>query len=236
MTDTQQLRMPGVFPFRLCRSLLHGSKFGGYAGVTLSKAKSRTSQTCPEAFQNALDALDVIGRWELDATTDRVRVDAFVALLFNFDPEEAEDGIPLTSFVDSIHAEDRARVLAQIRRSALEGGAYLAEYRVHSFDGQTRWVLARGRFNSDHAGRSLGGRGILVDITRMRMSEGTVGEAETDRAESSLERAVEHVLAARQAVVELSDLKLKLYADALLMALGYRLARQELRERHRTMN
>ena len=200
------------------------------------KLKPPSGQTCPEAFQVALDALDVIGRWEWDATTDCIRSDGFVALLFGLDPGQAEDGAPLAVYIDGIHADDRERVLALIRRSALEGNAYLTEYRVISADGRTRWVLARGRFSSDHAGRPVGGAGILVDITGMRMSEGTFSEVEAHSGGPPLERAADHAIAAQYAIAELQDLELKAHADALLMALGRKLAQQEVQERRQRMN
>lgn len=202
----------------------------------MPKLKLAGGQTSPEAFQTALDALDVIGRWEWDAATDCTRSDAFVALLFNVDPEQAELGVPLVAYVDAMHAEDRARVLALIRQSAREGSAFLTEYRVISADGRTRWVLARGRFTSDHAGRPIDGSGIIVDISRMRMSEGTFSEVEAYPDAPPLDRAAEHAIAAQKAIVELKDAELKAQADTLLMALGRRLAQQEVRERRRRMN
>ena len=202
----------------------------------MPKTSSSGALSSSDAFQHALDALDVIGRWDWDATTDRVRSDAFVALMFNLLPGQAEEGVPLASYVDAVHADDRQRVLALIRRSAQEGSAYLTEYRVISIDGRTRWVLARGRFTSDHNGRPLSGSGILVDITRMRMSEGTFDAVETPSDCAPLDRAADHAIAAQQAVVELRDPELKILADALLLALGRRLAEREMQDRRRHMN
>ncbi|MCJ2005629.1 PAS domain-containing protein [Methylobacterium sp. J-092] len=198
----------------------------------MPKTRPLNGQTCSVAFQSALDALDVIGRWEWDAASDRARVDAVVALLFNLDPEEAEDGLPLSRFIDGIHADDRQRVLALIRSSASAGSAYLTEYRVISVDGRTRWVLSRGRFTSDHAGQPRTGSGILIDITQMRMSEDTDSWTQA----TPLDRAADHAIAAQQAIVDLQDPPLKAHADALLMELGRRLAREEVRERRKRMN
>ncbi|MCJ2021778.1 PAS domain-containing protein [Methylobacterium sp. E-065] len=202
----------------------------------MPRTKSPLRQTCPEAFQVALDALDVIGRWEWDAITDGVRSDTFVALLFGLDPEDAEEGAPLAAYIDGIHADDRERALTLIRRSAREGSAFLTEYRVISADGRTRWVLARGRFSTDHAGRPLSGSGILVDITGMRMGEDALDEADAHAGEAPLDRAADHAIAMQQAIVELQDPELKACADAVLMALGRKLAQQEVGDRRRRMN
>lgn len=200
------------------------------------KNKTLCGRTSPEAFQTALDALDVIGRWEWDAASDRARVDAVVALLFDVDPKEADEGLPLSRFIDGIHADDRDRVLALIRTSASEGSTYLTEYRVISVDGRTRWVLARGRFTSDHMDRPQSGAGILIDITRMRMSEGTFSGDDSRIEDTPLDRAADHAIAAQKAIADLQDPPLRAYADALLMELGRRLAREEVRERRKRMN
>ncbi|MEE7489178.1 diguanylate cyclase [Methylobacterium oryzae] len=202
----------------------------------MPKPRSFGGQTCPKAFQSALDALDVIGRWEWDATTDCARSDAFVALLFDIEPEGAEAGVPLTAYVEAMHAEDRERVLDLIRRSASEGNTFLTEYRVVSADGQTRWVLARGRFTADHQGRPVGGSGILVDITSLRVSEGTFGDTVPSIGETQLDRAAEHAIAAQEAITELQDPALKAQADALLMSLGRKLAQREVLNRRRHMH
>ncbi|MCJ2097975.1 PAS domain-containing protein [Methylobacterium sp. E-046] len=202
----------------------------------MSKSKPRDVETNFDAFQHALDALDVIGRWNWDAATDRVRSDAFVALLFNLAPEEAEEGVPLTSYVEAVHADDRQRVLSLIRRSAQEGSTYLTEYRVISIDGRTRWVLARGRFTRDRSGKAVAGGGILVDVTRMRMSEGTFDDVEVPSGGVPLDRAADLLIAAQQAIVESEDPTLKILADALLMAVGRRLPQRETEERRRHMN
>ncbi|WP_244526858.1 PAS domain-containing protein [Methylobacterium sp. 275MFSha3.1] len=188
------------------------------------------------AFQIALDELDVIGSWTWDAATDRIRVDAVVALLFNLDPDQAAEGLPLTCFIQSIHGCEQERIAALFCGCAREGGAYLVEHRVKSVDGQMRWVLARGRFTRDHVGRPQSGRGILVDVTQLRMNEGALEAEELCLAEEQLERAAEHAITAQEAIADLKDPELKACADALLMALGRKLAQRERREWRRHMN
>ncbi|XYD06508.1 PAS domain-containing protein [Methylobacterium sp. NMS12] len=202
----------------------------------MPKISAPVGQTCFEAFQIALDSADMIGHWAWDPATDRVRVDAMVALLFKVDPTAAEAGIPLAIYEGAIHADDRDRVDGLIRRSVAAGSSYVVEYRVIAVDGRTRWVLARGRFTSDHAGRPTGGRGILVDITGLRAPEETGGAVAPGTGETPLDRAVEHALAAQEAVAALGDPALKAEADALLMALGRRLARRQIAERRRLLN
>nr|WP_091864282.1 PAS domain-containing protein [Methylobacterium brachiatum] len=204
----------------------------------MPKPKSPEYRTLSGAFQGALDALDVIGNWSWDAASDCIQADMFVALLFNVDPEEAEAGLPLGTFVNGIHPDDRDRVLALVRRGGRDGGLYAIEYRVRSADGVTRWVLGRGRFLFDHRGRPVSGSGIIVDITDVRMGEMQAGPAEVAdlRAEPPLERAADFAMAAHRAICELQDPALKARAEALLLDLGRRLAEQERRTRRAHMN
>ncbi|MCJ2057066.1 PAS domain-containing protein [Methylobacterium sp. J-048] len=205
----------------------------------MPKPKLLEYRTCAAAFQGALDALDVIGTWSWDAASDRIQADLFVALLFNVDPEEAEAGLPLDAFIAGIHPEDRDRVQAHVRRGGRDGGLYVIEYRVCSADGVTRWVLGRGRFQHDYRGRPISGRGIIVDITDVRMGEtsaGAVELAELQEAEPPLERAADHAMAAHRAICELDDPVHKARVDALLLDVGRKLAEQERRRRRSQMN
>ncbi|WP_331327709.1 PAS domain-containing protein [Methylobacterium fujisawaense] len=202
----------------------------------MRKAKIPGGQSGLAAFQHALDAADVIGKWEWDAATDRVRADGFAALVYNVDTARAKEGLPFRVFAGAIHASDRERVYAAIQNSARENSPYLIEHRVILADGQVRWVLARGRFGSDHLGRAAGGSGILVDITRMRMSEGEFDEVDSSPGAAPMERAADHAIAAQYAIAELRDPELKALADALLLALGCRLARKEVAGRRFRMN
>ena len=204
----------------------------------MRKHRSPSGQTCSVAFQEALDNLSIVGTWELDAVTCHARIDAFVAMLFGIDPQAAEGVVPLAAIVAAIHADDRERVSNLIHRAIEHGSPYIAEYRVHSVDGTTRWVLSRGRFYCDHSGRPLCGRGVIVDITRARArageNEGAVGI--TDTMEPPLDRAAEHAIAMQKAVAELDNPALKTLADALLLGLGRELAHREVQERRKRMN
>lgn len=202
----------------------------------MRKLRSYSHRTDTASFQQTLDDLSVVGKWELDAKSHQARADVFVAMLFGVDPQAAEEGVPLVTFINGIHSDDRHRVSDLIRRAIQHGSPYIAEYRVHSVDGVTRWVLDRGRFYTDHSGRPLRGSGVIVDITRARAAEDESAIEITSAPESALDRAAEHAIAAQKAVAELDNPGLKMLADALLLGLGRELARCEVQERRRRMN
>jgi hypothetical protein len=192
--------------------------------------------TCPAAFQQALDTVEIAGSWDWDIPSDLVRADTFVALLFNVDPGEAAIGLPLSAYIKGIHPEDREHVHALIRRCIDEDTPFVAEYRVRSADGVTRWVLDRGHIMRDLAGRPTRGRGIIVDITWSRTGKLSPTADDPASSVSPLEEAADHALAAQRVIARLQDPILKERADALLLAVGRRLAQQELKDRLRRMN
>ena len=202
----------------------------------MPKLRIIDGQTCPTAFQRALDTIEVAGSWDWDIPSDLVRADTFVALLFNVGPEEARVGLPLSAYIDGMHPDDREHVHALILRSIEEDTPFVAEYRVLSADGVTRWVLDRGYTIRDASGRPVRGRGIIVDITRSRTGRLTCAADAPNLLIPPLERAADLVMDAQQAITELQDPMLKAQVDALLLSLGRKLAQQEVQERRQSMN
>lgn len=176
-------------------------------------------------LQDTIDRLDVIGRWDWDIANDCVYADATVALLFNVDPALAEAGTPLVHFLNGMHFEDRKETTRLITRCAEGGRAYLAEYRVVSADGNTRLILARGRFTLDQAGAPLQGSGILIDITQKRFEEMEHASGAVLHSDHPLERAAEHCLAAHKAINEIPKSVLHHMSATLLMEIGRQLAK-----------
>ncbi|MEA1834771.1 PAS domain-containing protein [Methylobacterium durans] len=206
------------------------------AGGLVSKAKDGSSLTCPTAFQAALDASDVIGSLDWDIFTACVRADALVALLFGVDPDLAEAGAPFAKFTAGIHADDRERVVHLMGECAQAGSSYVAEFRVCSADGVARWVLTRGRFELDAAGRPCRGRGIIIDITSSRMSEHAYVRSEKAVTGHPLEQAAEHCLSAHKVLKAFENPQLKLLSEMLLLEVGRNLAELEGSRRRERMN
>lgn len=202
----------------------------------LLSAKVASASVSFDTFQRVLGSLDIVGRWDWDATTDIMRSDAIVAMLYNVDPEAAKAGVPISVFQAAVHPDDRDRLRSLSRRCTWDSSLYLAEYRVISIDGRIRWLLVSGRFASSEAGEPLGGSGFIVDITQLRASEERYPAIETSASATLLDRAAELAIATQQVIAKMQDPALKAQADVLLMELGRRLARQEVEQRRRLMN
>ena len=81
--------------------------------------------------------------WSL--AEDTVYGDTAIASLFGLDPAETICGLPIASYIERIHTDDRARVAALISQAVRGGMPYHAEYRVLDAFDEIRWVMAMGR-------------------------------------------------------------------------------------------
>jgi two-component system sensor kinase FixL len=87
---------------------------------------------------------------------------------------------PLTydGFLAALHADDRERVDAALRRALAERSDYDFEFRVPLPADRVRWLRAKGRSITDDAGRPTRLHGILVDVSARKRVETTLRERE----------------------------------------------------------
>jgi len=88
-----------------------------------------------------------------------------------------------SSFIDTIHSEDRQRIVESLPKARL--GGYDETYRVMRDDGSIRWVRARAFPVHNDEGEIYRIAGIVEDITKVRQA---AEELETER------RFLEHLL------------------------------------------
>jgi PAS domain S-box-containing protein len=81
--------------------------------------------------------------WQIEA--DLLFGDSAIAEVFGLDPEAVLKGLPLSSYVQKVHPEDRPVLAENIARAIREGSPYNIDYRVFDEDGKTRLVMAMGR-------------------------------------------------------------------------------------------
>lgn len=124
-------------------------------------------------------AAEVVGRWDWDIETDRVRADGALAKLYSIAQDEARSGIGLARYVDGIHPDDRQRVSAEIQTALSGDGLFRSEYRVQLADGRVHWLRATGHVERDGAGQPLRFPGVAVDITARKSAETALGQSES---------------------------------------------------------
>jgi len=120
----------------------------------------------------------LIGIWSWDILSDTVIADSNLAKQFGIEPSEARKGLPLSSFLDSIHEEDRSKVKRLINKSVRLANEFKTEYRVVSTKGEIKWVIARGRIQTDDNGKPIRFPGVTIDITERKLIEEKLANAE----------------------------------------------------------
>src|SRR5437868_2529201 len=82
--------------------------------------------------------------------------------IFNFGPDEA---LSRELFLSRVHPEDRNAVDEAIERARSSSQTFEFEYRLLRPDGETRWLISRGRYVSNDRGGIRELIGVAIDIT-----------------------------------------------------------------------
>ena len=126
-------------------------------------------------LRSILDAANVIA-WEADLVRGTPHSTGPVGRLL--DQAEGSEPQDFARFVESIHPEDRDRVMAQFWTSVSTDAAFGLEFRVHSPGGGACWVAAEGSVERDTHGRPVRVRGITRDVTARKQVEQRLQESE----------------------------------------------------------
>jgi len=163
--------------------------------VTDAKLATDALQASKRRLQSVLSNAQIIGLWDWDVQRDLVRADERFAKLYGIDPAVAAAGVPVATFLNRVHEEDRTRLVRAAAHAAETGGLFASEYRLLRDDGAVRHLLTRGRCTCDAAGRPVHFLGVTIDITEQRQAEerlrmaqraGRVGTFELDLSAQTL--------------------------------------------------
>lgn len=143
--------------------------FGIASDVTRRKQAEAELMDIRSRMEAALEA-GAIGTWSWDVTSDKFFGDGSFARLFSLEQSDVAGG-PLRQIVNSLHPDDRDRVLEVISRAIKTGERFESSYRIAKADGGWRWVNARGQAIREANG-STRFPGVIIDITdRVRAEE-----------------------------------------------------------------
>ena len=135
---------------------------------TAAVAELTQRRRAEERLKFALDS-GRMGSWDLDVATKAYEASDLCKLNYGRRPDET---FTFDTLIETIHPEDRPRVLAAIESAIRDGTEYDVEYRVVHPTGELRWLHARGRAaqTADDGGvRRLAG--VSLDITERKRAE-----------------------------------------------------------------
>jgi PAS domain S-box-containing protein len=160
-------------------SLLLVQVFMGVVAVTalVLGAVTIERERAKEAARQSRDELHLtleaarVGTWNWDPHTKKVCWSDNLEAIHNLAP--GTFGGTFEAFLESVHPEDRDKVLQAIRSALEEVKDYEIEYRSVCADGSLRWIGCRGRMLYDAARQPLRMHGICWDITPRKQAEET---------------------------------------------------------------
>ncbi|MDB5454621.1 MAG: sensor histidine kinase [Caulobacter sp.] len=109
-----------------------------------------------------------LGSWEFDVASSVFSSSAHSRAIFGLGPDDPFER--LEDVVARVHPDDRARRQAAIDQAIATGEDFEVEYRTLRPDGQTGWILARGRAAFED-GRAVRLAGISLDITDRKAAQ-----------------------------------------------------------------
>lgn len=161
--------------------------------VTELRAAERAAQASAERLQLAKDAAH-LGMWKMDVESGHFDWDRQTYALHGAEPGDARP--PLEIFDASVHAEDRARIDAEMLRAASGQGMLDTRYRVVFADGSIHHVATRADRSEAGPPRQL--IGVSWEITAAVEAETALRARETaeraNRAKSEFVARMSHAL------------------------------------------
>jgi len=168
--------------------------------------------------QSVLKASGVVGTWVHDHWAGCLSLSGAFPGLLGLDPVAAAQGVPLATFLDRTHPDDRARIENYLYAVSAMGGPVEAEFRTCDARAGIRTLVMRGRIERDATGSVAQGCGIAID----RTEEQSAGLLQTEQV---MNRMAEHVIALRGLAQTLQRPVLIERVERLMIEVGFELAR-----------
>lgn len=116
-----------------------------------------------------------LGNWELDIETGKLAWSDEVYRIFGFKPQEFEATYEI--FLNSVHPDDRERLISEVNKALEEGKSYNLEHRIILPDGTERVEHEVGKVLFNESGKAETMLGTVLDITEHKKTEKALYQA-----------------------------------------------------------
>lgn len=117
-----------------------------------------------------------IGTYEWDQKTGVLTWNHYHEILFGYEPGTPQRDIK--DFNQRVHHQDLPLVYIAMQTALFEKSDFEQEFRVVLPNADLRWIHSRGRYSYDENGQPLIFRGIVMDITDLKIKEQKIKESE----------------------------------------------------------
>lgn len=141
--------------------------------AALHASRERAVQEAWQTEQRLAFALDCarMGAWYSDLRSGKFWWSEGMERLFGRPPGEFSG--TYEGFIGYIHPDDQDFMKRALTRTVEGGKEFEIEHRVVRPDGETRWIVTRGRIVCDEAGRAKQIIGVAEDVTERKKAAGT---------------------------------------------------------------
>lgn len=137
-----------------------GAAFGLKRKLTLESRENEARNQLQAALSTNL-----VGVWTWDIHDNRVYADKNLAYQLGIDNPDPISGVPASAFLNSVHPDEKKRLRKLIESAVSKTKRFEAEYRLYNRNKELRWVISRGKVDSDSKGKPIRFSGVTVDIT-----------------------------------------------------------------------
>ena len=145
--------------------------FAGYIGscidVTEFINEEQALRETEERMNLVADAAK-LGLWEWNLNTDEIWTTKTRRDLLGL---PVSGKVTFKDLISRVHVDDRDRVQKTFKEAIETGKDYESEFRVVLLDGHVRWMEARGHCLRDANGKTVGLRGVSMDVTERKQAE-----------------------------------------------------------------